>query len=63
MSMLTRAEFDERLDSWRSGTATEADLADLEPYRARQAVLLASGLGSRLAPITVNTPKIGRAHV
>lgn len=57
MSTLTRAEFDERLDRWRAGAATEADLADLEPYRARQAVLLASGLGSRLAPITVNTPK------
>lgn len=57
MSTLTRAEFDERLARWQAGQATEADLADLEPYRARQAVLLASGLGSRLAPITVNTPK------
>lgn len=57
MSELTRDQFDERVARWEAGTASEADLAELEPYRARRAVLLASGLGSRLRPITINTPK------
>lgn len=54
---LTRGQFEERRARYRAGTATEQDLAELEPYRVRRAVLLASGLGSRLAPITINTPK------
>lgn len=29
----------------------------LEPYRAKRAVFIAAGFGSRLAPITFNTPK------
>jgi CTP:phosphocholine cytidylyltransferase-like protein len=29
----------------------------LEPFRAKRAVFLAAGFGSRLAPITLNTPK------
>lgn len=29
----------------------------LEPYRVKRAVLLAAGFGSRLVPITLNTPK------
>jgi CTP:phosphocholine cytidylyltransferase-like protein len=29
----------------------------LEPYRARRAVFIAAGFGSRLVPITLNTPK------
>lgn len=36
---------------------TEAGLAALEPYRVRRAVFIAAGFGSRLAPITFNTPK------
>lgn len=40
-----------------AGRITEAGLAALEPYRARRAVLLASGFGSRMLPITINTPK------
>ena len=34
-----------------------AGLAALEPYRVRRAVFIAAGFGSRLAPITFNTPK------
>ena len=59
---------------YEAGTATAEDLERLEPYRAKRAVLLASGFGKRLLPITINTPKplvnvngrrikIGRAHV
>lgn len=29
----------------------------LEPYRAKRAIFLAAGFGSRLLPITINTPK------
>lgn len=32
-------------------------IAALEPYRVQRAVLLAAGFGSRLLPVTVNTPK------
>lgn len=32
-------------------------LLALEPYRAKRAVFLAAGFGSRLVPVTLNTPK------
>ena len=31
--------------------------AALEPYRAKRAVFIAAGFGTRLVPITLNTPK------
>jgi CTP:phosphocholine cytidylyltransferase-like protein len=34
-----------------------AGLKALEPYRVRRAVFIAAGFGSRLVPITLNTPK------
>jgi CTP:phosphocholine cytidylyltransferase-like protein len=36
---------------------TAAGLDALEPYRVRRAVFIAAGFGSRLVPITLNTPK------
>lgn len=36
---------------------TEKGLEALEPYRVRRAVFIAAGFGSRLVPITLNTPK------
>ena len=41
----------------QAGTLTEAGLSALEPYRVRRAVFVAAGFGSRLVPITLNTPK------
>ena len=42
---------------------TPAGRAALEPYRARRAIFIAAGFGSRLAPITINTPKpLVRVH-
>ena len=35
----------------------EAARRALEPYRAKRAIFLAAGFGSRLMPITLNTPK------
>ena len=39
------------------GIITEAGVAALEPYRVKRAVFMAAGFGSRLVPITLNTPK------
>lgn len=39
------------------GAITDAGLDALEPYRAKRAVFIAAGFGSRLVPITLNTPK------
>ena len=36
---------------------TQKGLEALEPYRVRRAVFVAAGFGSRLVPITLNTPK------
>lgn len=36
---------------------TEKGLDALEPYRVKRAVFMAAGFGSRMVPITVNTPK------
>lgn len=45
------------------GRPTPAGLEAMEPYRVKRAVFLAAGIGSRLAPITFNTPKpLVRVH-
>jgi CTP:phosphocholine cytidylyltransferase-like protein len=36
---------------------TENGLKVLEPYRVKRAIFLAAGFGSRMVPITLNTPK------
>ncbi len=40
-----------------NGKITNAGLDALEPYRAKRAVFIAAGFGSRMVPITLNTPK------
>lgn len=40
-----------------AGGITSAGLEALEPYRVKRAVFIAAGFGSRLVPITLNTPK------
>ena len=39
------------------GAVSEKGLAELEPYRVKRAVLIAAGFGTRLVPVTLNTPK------
>lgn len=39
------------------GKVSEVGLEALEPYRVKRAIFIAAGFGSRLAPITLNTPK------
>lgn len=41
----------------KDGLVTDMGLNALEPYRVRRAVIFAAGFGSRLVPITLNTPK------
>ena len=36
---------------------TDKGLETLEPYRVKRAIFLAAGFGSRMVPITLNTPK------
>lgn len=40
-----------------NGKITEEGIKALEPYKVKRAVFLAAGFGSRLVPITLNTPK------
>ena len=45
------------------GRVTADGIRALEPYRAKRAVFIAAGFGSRLVPITLNTPKpLVRVH-
>lgn len=45
------------------GVITNAGINALEPYRAKRAIFIAAGFGSRLVPITFNTPKpLVRVH-
>lgn len=45
------------------GSITSQGLTALEPYRCKRAVFIAAGFGSRLVPITFNTPKpLVRVH-
>lgn len=41
----------------KNGEVTEQGINALEPYRVKRAVFIAAGFGSRLVPITLNTPK------
>ena len=57
MKDLTEASFVE------DGRITSSGVNALEPYRCKRAVFIAAGFGTRLVPITFNTPKpLVRVH-
>ena len=41
----------------KGNTLTPSGIEALEPYRVKRAVFIAAGFGSRLVPVTLNTPK------
>ena len=41
----------------KNGKITDEGVQALEPFRAKRAIFIAAGFGSRLVPITLNTPK------
>ena len=41
----------------KNGAVTEKGLSAMEPYKVKRAVFIAAGFGSRMVPITLNTPK------
>lgn len=45
------------LNAVKNEGISEIGLELLEPYKVKRAVLLAAGFGSRLVPVTLNTPK------
>lgn len=45
------------LDLVDNGLISDKGLLQLEPYRVKRAVFIAAGFGSRMVPITLNTPK------
>lgn len=51
---LTKHQFDCLVNK---ESKTMAEIEALEPYRVQRAIFLAAGFGSRLAPVTLNTPK------
>ena len=47
----------------KDGIITNSGINALEPYRAKRAIFIAAGFGTRLVPITFNTPKpLVRVH-
>ena len=54
---LTKQEFGELVAKAGAGTLSEEEIAELEPHRARNAVILAAGTCRRFAPISFDYPK------
>ncbi len=46
-----------QLNYVKSGKITQAGIEALKPYKVERAIFIAAGFGSRLLPITLNTPK------
>ncbi|MDE6583954.1 MAG: ABC transporter permease subunit, partial [Anaeroplasmataceae bacterium] len=46
-----------QIDTNNEMSITEIGYKALEPYRVKRAIILAAGFGSRLAPVTLDTPK------
>lgn len=45
------------LKFYKEGMITDKGVSALEPYRVQRAIIFAAGFGSRMVPVTLNTPK------
>lgn len=53
----------EELDMLKDGRITDRGMNELESYRVKRGIFIAAGFGSRMVPITLNTPKpLVRVH-
>lgn len=60
---MDRSQFDQLVEKYKEGRLSHDEEALLEPYRAKRAIFIAAGFGSRMVPITINTPKpLVRVH-
>lgn len=50
-------EFNELVNKEKAGTASEQEIAALEPYKVKRAIFFAAGFGSRMVPVTLEKPK------
>ena len=53
--VLENLEAQELIDNKK--TLTDKGIEALEPYRVKRAVIIAAGIGERMIPVTLNTPK------
>ena len=54
---LDEMEFNRLVKLAEVDSVSKNELDRLEPYRVKRAIFLAAGMGTRLKPITINTPK------
>lgn len=57
--MLSKSEFEKRIKEYKKCKKEERqrNFLDLEPYRVKNAIIMAAGMGSRFAPISYERPK------
>ena len=58
--MMSRSEFEKRIAEYKkckNEEEGERDFIDLEPYRVKNAIIMAAGMGARFAPLSYEKPK------
>ena len=57
MASITKDEFIKLCQKKESGVITAEEEMILDEYKVKRAIFIAAGFGSRMVPITINTPK------
>ena len=55
--MLTEQEFNFLYDLYKQNKSSTQDLKKLEPYKVKNAIIMAAGMSSRFAPLSYENPK------